>query len=59
MSGLIVTAHDKFAPNVGSGVDNTKGTVVTANGTSGTPANILKMVEKVISAGHSAHGLSH
>ena len=65
MSGLLYTVggfHAQGSEIHGKGVSEeqtTVGKVVTANGTTDTPANIIVKVSQVLAAGKSAHGLSH
>lgn len=64
MSGLLYNFGDFHAQGSeihGKGVSeevSTLGKVVTANGTSDTPANIILKREKAIASLHNAHGLS-
>lgn len=64
MSGLLNNVGNFRAQGteiLGKGISEeqmTLGKIVTANGTSDTPANILITKSTVLSAGKSAHGLS-
>jgi hypothetical protein len=64
MSGLVKNFggfHAQGTEINGRGVSEeqtTFGTIVVANGTSGTPAQIAAAVQAVLASGHSALGLS-